>query len=294
MKNLILILIFFAVLPSFHINAQCIANAGEDIHRCSPDSVVVLGGNPTAMNGTPPYTYEWTMDPIPTGSPTEPFIYASNMLSDTSMASPSFVYTGSFLNSSMTFYLRITDGLGCQSVDTVNITTSIFNVHLMYHEYWINQGDSVYLNQTPNISGGYGIPTYDWNPSNGLSDTTFAIGFWASPDSSTSYAATVTDSKGCSQTGSILYYVNVIPLGVNDMLKSMIRVFPNPTLDHLYIDPDKSLAIEKYELCDSIGQRILKIDGSQESVNMTSYQNGVYLLKVHFDNNILIYRIVKK
>ncbi len=292
MKNLILI--FFAVLSSFHINAQCIANAGEDIHRCSPDSVVVLGGNPTAINGQSPYTYEWWIDPILTGSQVVPYIYASNMLNDTSIANPIFIYTGSFLDSSMTFFLRITDDTGCQSLDTITVTTSIFNVHLIYHEYWINQGDSVFLNQIPNISGGFGTFMYDWNPSYGLSDTTLAVGFWASPDTSIAYAATVTDSKGCSQTGSILYYVYVLPLGVNDILKSMIKIFPNPTFDHIYIEPDMTLSIDKYELWNSIGQRLLKIDGSHKSINMTSYQNGVYLLKVHFDNNILIYRIVKK
>jgi len=292
MKKLIFIII--GILSTFQICVQCIANAGEDIHRCSPDSSVVIGGNPTTINGTPPYTYEWSMNPIPTGSQIVPFIYASNMLSDTSIANPSFVYTGSFLNSSMTFFLRITDDLGCQSVDTVKITTSIFNVHLMYHEYWINQGDSVYLNQTPNISGGYGIPTYDWNPSYGLSDTTLALGFWASPDSSTSYAATVTDSKGCSKTGSILYYVNVFPLSVDNILRTQIRIFPNPTTELVSIRTDGSVNIDKYVLWNSIGQKVSEIDGSLKIIDMSTYQNGIYVLKVYIDDEILVYRIVKK
>jgi len=281
-------------MSSFHITAQCIANAGEDIHRCSPDSVMVFGGDPSANNGVPPYIYEWWIEPIPTGSEVVPFIYASNMLNDTSIANPSFIYTGSFLGSSMTFFLRITDGLGCQGIDTIVLTTSIFNVHLIYHEYWINQGDSVFLNQIPNISGGFDTAMYDWNPSYGLRDTTLAAGFWASPDISTAYAATVTDSKGCSKTGSILYYVNVLTLGVDDMLKSKIKIYPNPTTDLISIEPNEAIIIDKYELWNSIGQKIAEIDGAQKSIDMSTYQHGIYLLKVHVGDELLVHRIVKK
>lgn len=292
MKNLILI--FTAVLSSCPIYAQCTARAGEDMHRCSPDSVVILGGNPSAINGQSPYTYEWWIDPIPTGSQVVPYLYASNMLNDTSIANPSFTYTGNFLDSSITFFLRITDATGCQSLDTIAVTTSIFNVHLIYHEYWINQGDSVFLNQIPNISGGFGTSMYDWNPSYGLSDTSLAVGFWASPDTSSAYAATVTDSKGCAQTGSILYYVYVLPLGIDNIFKSKINIFPNPTFGHIYIEADPTLSIDKYELCNSVGQSLMEMDGSQKSINMTPFPNGIYLLKVHFDTSVLTYRMVKK
>jgi len=66
MKRLVLIFCFLGqiVLPAF---GQCVADAGESVHRCSPDSIVHLGGSPTAIVGTAPYTYEWTIDPIPTG-----------------------------------------------------------------------------------------------------------------------------------------------------------------------------------------------------------------------------------
>jgi len=295
MRNFILNIL--CVFSSFYGSAQCLADAGEDIHRCSRDSVVVLGGNPAATNGASPYTYEWWIDPIPTGSQVVPYVYASNMLNDTSIANPSFNYTGSFLDSSMTFFLRITDASGCQGLDTIVVTTSIFNIHLLYHKYWINQGDSVFLNQIPNIypfSGGYVNSTYDWNPSYGLSDTTLPFGFWASPDTSTAYTATVTDSKGCSQTGTPLYYVYILPLSADEILKSKIKVYPNPAFDFVYIQPDESIIIDKYELCNSVGQNLAEFNGFEKNINMAPYQNGLYLLKIHSENKIFVYRIIKK
>ena len=261
-------------------NAQCIADAGPDIHRCSPEFTVQLGSSPTAFGGTPPYAYEWWIEPISTGSEVVPFIYASTMLNDTSVANPSFIYTGSFLDSSMTFFLRITDSLGCHSIDTINVTTSIFNVHLIYHEYWIEQGDSVYLNQAPNIGGGFGTLIYDWNPSYGLNDTTLAMGFWASPDTSTAYTATVTDSKGCTATaGGPLYFIWVNTVGVNENILAPIALYPNPTSDFIYIETDVKTPIVKSELFSVLGKKLASFAKLQGRIDLSTYSSGTYILK---------------
>lgn len=282
-------------MSSFHITAQCIANAGEDIHRCSPDSVVILGGDPTAYNGVPPYIYEWWIDPISTGSEVVPFIYASTMLNDTSVANPSFIYTGSFLDSSMTFFLRITDSLGGQSIDTINVTTSIFNVHLIYHDYWINQGDSVFLNQIPNISGGYGTTIYDWNPSYGLSDTALATGFWASPDISTAYSATVTDSKGCTATaGGPLYYIWVNTTGINENNRIPIKFYPNPTSNLIFIEADTDMPILKSELYSLTGKKLGSSPPPGTKIDLSTFASGTYILKLYFNEGIVIQKVVKE
>jgi hypothetical protein len=134
MKSFILIICFLGS-ASLSAYSQCLADAGGNFHRCNQDSIVQLGGSPTASGGVEPYTYEWTIDPIPTGSQSVPYVYASGMLNDTSTANPDFIYTGSFLQDSMAFFLKVTDNNGCQNFDTVIVTTSIFGIHLYSWSY---------------------------------------------------------------------------------------------------------------------------------------------------------------
>ncbi len=133
MKNIILLIIFILCVP--FVNAQCISDAGTDPHRCSADSTIQLGGSPTAGGGTPPYTYAWSIDPIPFIPPTIPYLYASHLLDDTTIANPTLIYNS--VGDSVTFYLRVTDSAGCVSFDTCRLTTSNFGVHLIYWEYHI-------------------------------------------------------------------------------------------------------------------------------------------------------------
>jgi hypothetical protein len=51
-----------------------------------------MGGVPTAVNGIPPFTYEWAMTPVSTGMTSKPFLYASDFLNDTSIANPQIDY----------------------------------------------------------------------------------------------------------------------------------------------------------------------------------------------------------
>lgn len=207
-------------LASFNLSAQCIADAGDNIHRCSTDSSVTLGGNPTASNGIAPYSYEWKIDPIATGSQSIPYIHASDLLSDTTIANPTFSCSGGFIDTAMTFYLKVSDASGCQSHDTIVVSTSIFTTNLASYYYWVEAGDSVFLNESPNIGSLYDITLYDWNPSHGLSDTNVDRGFWAKPDTTIRYALTITDSKGCSSAAEPMYHIYVSPLNATNREKT--------------------------------------------------------------------------
>ena len=93
----------FCFLSFSLVLGQCdiIADAGENKHRCSPDSSVQFGGNPVASNGTPPYTYEWWIDPIETSIQSVPFIYASDILNDTTAENPICESSSSFIGDSL-------------------------------------------------------------------------------------------------------------------------------------------------------------------------------------------------
>lgn len=295
MKNFIPIIGFLGI-ASLSTFGQCVADAGESIHRCHPDYIVQLGGSETATGGIEPYTFEWTIDPIPTGSQSIPYIYASNMLNDTATANPDFIYSGSFLQDSMIFFLKVTDSNGCQSFDSVAVTTSIFGIHLYSWSYNIDLGDSVFLNQIPNICCGNGTSTYNWNPTNGLSDSTLASGFWAKPESSISYTATVKDSKGCVRTAqepTYHIYVNSVGINENDLLENSINFHPNPMDDILQISIDGN-NISKIIIYSNDGVKLLQHIGDTNILNVAKLSSGVYVIEFHLNSGEVIRKKILK
>lgn len=289
-----ILLLSFLVSYQF-ISAQCVADAGQDIHRCSSDTSVQLGGDPTAIGGTPPYIYEWSIDPIPFIPPTFPFLYASNMLDDTSIANPSFIYAGSLMDDSIPFFLRITDSIGCISYDTIILTTSFFGIHLAYWTYNIYLGDSVYLNEGTNV-GCINDPQckYLWSPTHGLSDSTLPSGFWAKPDSNIAYTPTATDSKGCSKTVGVTYYISVRPVGIQNLNSTAaLRIFPNPTDNIINVETDNNVQIQKIRLLDLKGMEI-NIANVGNQIDLRNISGGMYILEIQTNNMTVRRQIMKK
>jgi hypothetical protein len=286
------------VLFSMQLHAQCQANAGGSMHRCDVESPLVLGTNEAASGGIAPYTYSWTIDPIAFAPPI-PFLYASDILSDTNSANPSLTYLN--IGDSVAFYLEITDAVGCVSKDTLIVTTSYFYQQLSVFDYWINPGDSVFLNLAPNIAGGYGSTNnglssnfYQWNPTTGLSNSNLPSGFWASPDTTTFYAATVTDIKGCSKTGGVYYHVFVNTSGIDAIdAYNTVDFFPNPTNGKLEIQKLSANSIDYFELYNSVGQLVNVFDGATEFVDFSMYESGVYQLKYYSQDNVFAQKIIK-
>ncbi|RFC54742.1 T9SS type A sorting domain-containing protein [Brumimicrobium aurantiacum] len=271
--------------------SQCQAISGKHIHRCSVDSTIQLGGSPAALGGTPPYTYEWSIDPIPTLSQVVPYVHTSHLLNDTTIANPTFS-GNSFVEDSILFYLKVTDNQGCQSFDTLLVTTSQFFIHLGQLSFTINAGDSIYLDDGTNVMASFQPSTYDWNPSYGLSDTTIASGFWASPATSTAYAVTVTDSEGCSQTGGAYYFINVNTVGLSENNLDLVELYPNPTTDIVNIKNGES--IQKIELYDTDGKKMKVNFKSKNQIDLSGLSKGSYFLNLYFQERVIRKKIVKK
>jgi hypothetical protein len=88
------------VQHSLNQAAMLTASAGSDLLVCEGQPAN-LGGNPSAVGGTGPYTYNWTP---PTG------------LNNPNAANP--VAT---LNTSTTFIVQVSDQLGCVAFDTLSV-----------------------------------------------------------------------------------------------------------------------------------------------------------------------------
>jgi len=79
---------------------------------------------------------------------------------------------------------------------------------------------------------------------------------------------------------------------------SAIRVYPNPTSDNLYIETNDNSDAVSVHLFDVAGKLILNttVAGDNTPVDLSSLQNGIYILKVYTVNNDLLFvdKIIKK
>jgi len=162
-------------------NPVMIVSAGADRTECS-GALVTLGGNPTAVGGTMPYTYAW--------SPTVG-------LSSSVIANPTFV-----IRQNQIYVVTVTDARGCVKYDTVNIS--------MHPELTVNAGNDKVICMNvqdtiggkPTASGGLPPYQYQWSPGIGLSSTTIANPIITNPQTR-NYILQVTDGAGCIKKDTV-------------------------------------------------------------------------------------------
>jgi gliding motility-associated-like protein len=175
-------------------NSTLVAEAGNNVAFCQGSAVnVTLGGNPTAVGGSPSYTYTWT----PAGS-----LNLSNVANP--VASPT---------QTTTYTVVVTDGNGCFSQDTVKITINPRpDVNAGVNDT-ICAGACVTLGGTPTAAGGTGSTyTYNWGPAFFSSTATNIANPVVCPTGNITYAVTVTDSIGCSNIANVSIKVNQNPV----------------------------------------------------------------------------------
>lgn len=156
---------------------QPVASAGADLVVC-PGTTVTLGGAPTGMPGS---SFAW----LPASG-----------LSNASAANPTTTPTGT------TDYIVEVTTSGCSVSDTMRVTVSDPQV-TAGADVPLCAGDSIPLSAV-------GIGSILWSPGTGLSSTTIPNPI-ASPLTTTSYTATLTDSVGCLAVDSITVTVNPLP-----------------------------------------------------------------------------------
>jgi hypothetical protein len=214
--------ILFLIFTVSNAFSQLKVNAGRDSLVCAPYTNYILGGNPGASGGHPPYTYRWSCRFYSHGYWHSEF----GLIDDKNLANPKLNENYLQIDATVPFVLTVTDSDMNVAKDTVNITIS--NVSFIYtvaYEPIINLGDSVHL-LIVNILDGVPPFKYLWTPSTGISDPTLREP-WAKPLVSTLYETYVTDSIGC--VGVNVNSVTVLTTGIEktDFLQQAI-IRPHP------------------------------------------------------------------
>ncbi len=294
MKTLFFLLC--SILGVYSLNAQLIANAGSDKHSCQYDTnadLIPIGGSPTAQFGTPPYTYQWSIEPIVAGGGCSYIILQAGDLLDNIESSNPYI-TDRFAAPSIEFYLQVTDAAGAISYDTTVITFSNFVQTQTFFTYTINLGDSVLLNQEINISGGVPPLTYNWQPVTGLPFNNFESFFWAKPTQTTFYHVEITDAMGCQATGFPMYNVIVNGTGINESDEEIpLTIYPNPVHNTLNISNNNNVTILNTAIYDIQGKLIQQLDPSSSSIDLGYLAPGLYVIHFQTPTSTIVQKFQK-
>ena len=141
---------------------------------------------------------------------------------------------------------------------------------------------------TAMVTGGSGVYTYQWEPSESLNYGVIANPV-ASPVATTEYTVTVTDNIGNTASASVTVTVNGVSVDENPMER--IQVYPNPTDGILHIQGIQGSV--SYRLFNSMGQTVM--EGQSESdlqINAKSLGQGIYFMEISNSLGVSVRKII--
>jgi hypothetical protein len=188
----------------------------------------------------------------------------------------SFTYNGSTYTASGVYTEVLTNAAGCDSVVTINLT-----IIGLPNAVATDNGDLT-------ITASTGA-SYQWVhcatglPIAGATSQTFTATV------NGSYAVVVTNAGGCSDTSNCVLIDNI---GIDELTDASIRVFPNPTNSDVTVTMTSADAT--IEVADAKGTLLQTINVKNgEKVDLSTYETGVYFLRIRTDNGSAIERVVK-
>ncbi|WP_317898673.1 T9SS type A sorting domain-containing protein [Aurantibacillus circumpalustris] len=170
----------------------------------------------------------------------------------------------------------------CYNTKTITVNTIPYPSIVVW-------GDTIIcLGKTTKLSA-LGAITYTW--SNGSPTQTINV----APNATTTYTLKGTSAlASCSSTQAItVHVVNCNTTGVLDRnAGETFRIYPNPSNSKFFIEAQNILSIV---VTDELGKIILEEHFQKENydLDLSSYSNGVYILKVFQNNEIKTVKLIK-
>lgn len=102
---------------------------------------------------------------------------------------------------------------------------------------------------------------------------------------------TYTDANSCTATATENLTVDACT-GVNELAMQGARIYPNPATGIVYIET----AVSEFtiEVMNALGQVVMskQVSGYAASVDLTSFDNGIYFIKLNSENNMRVEKVV--
>jgi len=199
--------------------------------------------------------------------------------SETQTACGEFTWSanGTTYTSSGTYLANLMNVAGCDSTVTLNLTINDLPTAAA-----TDNGDG-----TLSSSVGTSYQWYDCasgNPISGEDSQTFA------PTVNGNYSVEVTNATGCSEMSSC---VLIDYLGVENQQFIEAMVYPNPTANLLTVQ--LNVTSSEYTLTDANGRVVQEGSiTSGNTIDLSSFEAGVYFLGLKHTNGLIVKQIVKK
>lgn len=153
--------------------------------------------------------------------------------------------------------------------------------------------DTLYINKEEQEGVQLGSPTvkgvtYQWQPAEGLSNTTIAQPY-ATPNESRLYTVTLTDTTiqhSCkTRVDSVYVIVNNCKEGKygKETTYEAVKIFPNPARDKITISSSNNcLTIKEVAIIDTRGRTI--INTTETTITVSELAESLYMVRIRFTN----------
>ncbi len=195
---------------------------------------------------------------------------------------------GSFTNLTANNYsVTTTDANGCSNATVVTVTQPPQLVLNISSTQAATSNTATDGSITSLASGGVAAYNYSITPNSG---TQAPAGTFTGLGTG-NYTITVTDANNCTTTSNA--NVGFWPVGVNDIEKHNIKLYPNPVSDVLKLESD--VEIQSLSVLDITGKVITTFNKPSNMVSLKEIPNGIYIIRVNLKNEESVYtRIVKQ
>ena len=257
-----------------HVNFAYPVNFGsQTYHVCEGDSVQILCN----FSGTSPWNlifYDSLISKIYNGISQNSFSF--------------FIKPTKILNY---YQYQATGANGCTYSSTSPI---LINLH---PNPIVNLGSDHTLSITSNLilDAGAGFSSYSW--STGHNTQTVNIPCTQLGTGTHAIGVIVTTSYSCNGSDTVI--VNIYDdTGIKSNFVGSISTYPNPADKILYINFEKAVykpeMVSIYDACGVLNLHRKLPDSfiNQYSINIEALKSGIYFLKIHIENNVLIKKLV--
>lgn len=107
------------------------------------------------------------------------------------------------------------------------------------------------------------------------------------------YVIPADPNQNSSGTMGMLYQTSLQVLGINELEKDNVKIYPNPTTDFIFVTLHSKSKVEEVEIFDTAGRLILKTKLDTGKLDLRSLPAGIYVIS--FKNpDIKPVKIIKK
>lgn len=195
----------------------------------------------------------------------------------THAACDSYEWNGNLYNQSGTYTWTGQNAAGCDSVATLNLTITTIDAAVTVN------GTTI----TANMSGA----NYQWIDCDDNNAPISGATSHAYTPTETGNYAVIVSQNGCEKT-SECKAISFVGLE-NNNLELAVKIYPNPAKEVINITLPELSKNNSFGLYNSLGQLILseRILSENVKVNTSGLEDGIYLLRIHLDDQTIIKRV---